>query len=150
VKPESVPISAIYFSRHIAMSAKEPSSKDPDNFSYTQLWASSDGETHLEECRMTGFDLKKYAEDVQFVKEGPEPAKVVFTVGSPDLRDEELRACKPLFWPWIVCDRSCNLPFNASFTASYLALAIPISTSSVVACPSQRQEKKTSTCAPAT
>ena len=28
---------------------------------------------------MSGFELKKYAEDPQYVKEGPSPSKTVFT-----------------------------------------------------------------------
>jgi hypothetical protein len=52
--------------------------KDPD-FRYTHLWVSADGETHITEATMKGFDMKKYAEKEQYVKEGPSPSKVVFT-----------------------------------------------------------------------
>ena len=35
--------------------------KQPENFPYIQLWATSDGQTHIKKFTMKGFDLKKYA-----------------------------------------------------------------------------------------
>lgn len=58
--------------------SKSEHSKDPD-FPYTHLWVSADGETHITEAKMSGFEMKKYAQSEQFVKEGPSPSKVVFT-----------------------------------------------------------------------
>lgn len=42
------------------------------------MWVSADGETHLKECYMKGFDVKSFAGDTppQFVKEGSKPTKV--------------------------------------------------------------------------
>ena len=37
------------------------SSQQPEDFPYVQLWASADGETHIQEFKAQGFDLKKYA-----------------------------------------------------------------------------------------
>ena len=56
------------------------SEKQPD-FRYTHLWVDAAGETHIEDdAVMSGFDLKKYAAEPQYVKEmGDEPTKVVFT-----------------------------------------------------------------------
>lgn len=31
------------------------------DFHYTHLWVDKDGETHLKECSMKGFDLKSFA-----------------------------------------------------------------------------------------
>ena len=36
-------------------------SQQPEDFPYIQLWASADGETHIQEFKAKGFDLKKYA-----------------------------------------------------------------------------------------
>lgn len=58
--------------------SSDQGSQDPD-FPYTHLWASKDGETHIAECKLKGFDLKKYSSEVQKVKNGPEPSKIVFT-----------------------------------------------------------------------
>ncbi len=33
----------------------------PQDFHYTHLWVDQDGETHLKECSMKGFDLKSFA-----------------------------------------------------------------------------------------
>lgn len=65
-------------------------SEDPQNFAYTHLWVSADGETHITEAKLTGFDLKKYAADSesQFVKQGPSPGKVVFTELAPGLEND--------------------------------------------------------------
>lgn len=65
-------------------------SEDPQNFHYTHLWTSADGETHITEAKMTGFDLKKYAADsqAQFQKPGPSPIKVVFTELAPGLEND--------------------------------------------------------------
>lgn len=52
--------------------------KDPD-FPYVHLWVSANGETHITEAKMSGFELKKYAQDPQYVREGPSPSKTVFT-----------------------------------------------------------------------
>ncbi len=52
--------------------------KDPD-FPYVHLWVSADGETHITEAKMSEFELKKFAQDPQYVKEGPSPSKTVFT-----------------------------------------------------------------------
>jgi hypothetical protein len=77
-KRKSVPISTIYFAKDL-MSGGAGAGEGPD-FQYTHLWTSQDGETHIQECRMTGFDLKKYAQAEQYVKDGGEPTKTVFTV----------------------------------------------------------------------
>ena len=42
-----------------AMAAE--ATKQPENFPYIQLWATSDGQTHIKKFTMEGFDLKKYA-----------------------------------------------------------------------------------------
>lgn len=48
----------------------------PKNFHYTHLWVSADGETHIKECSMKGFEMKAYAETQQFVMETENPVKV--------------------------------------------------------------------------
>jgi hypothetical protein len=78
-----VPISTIYFAKDL-MSEGAGAGDGPD-FKYTHLWTSQDGETHIQECRMTGFDLKKYAQAEQYVKDGGEPTKTVFTVRVPSI-----------------------------------------------------------------
>ena len=65
--------------------------KDPD-FPYTHLWVSADGETHITEAKMSGFELKKYAEDPQYVKEGPSPSKTVFTQLNAGL-EQDIHPC---------------------------------------------------------
>ena len=50
--------------------------EQPADFAYTQLWASADGETHIAECTMKGFEMKKYADTEQFVRETDSPIKV--------------------------------------------------------------------------
>ena len=35
--------------------------RQPEDFHYTHLWVDKEGETHLKECSMKGFDLKQYA-----------------------------------------------------------------------------------------
>ncbi|BDA48122.1 hypothetical protein COCOBI_11-3800 [Coccomyxa sp. Obi] len=61
--------------------------KDPD-FPYVHLWVSADGETHITEAKMSGFELKKYAQDPQYVKEGPSPSKTVFTQLNAGLKQD--------------------------------------------------------------
>ena len=48
----------------------------PADFSYTHMWVSGDGETHLKECVMKGFEMKKFAETEQWVKPTESPTKV--------------------------------------------------------------------------
>lgn len=69
--------------------------KDPD-FPYVHLWVSADGETHITEAKMSGFELKKYAQDPQYVKEGPSPSKTVFTQLNAGL-EQDFHPC-PQVW----------------------------------------------------
>jgi len=47
---------------------------------YTHLWTSADGETHLEECRVSDMEVKGYSGTPQAVRDGlPAPTSVVFT-----------------------------------------------------------------------
>ncbi len=50
--------------------------EQPADFRYTHMWVSSDGETHLKECAMKGFEMKKFAETEQWVKPTESPTKV--------------------------------------------------------------------------
>ena len=50
--------------------------KQPEHFAYTHLWVSADGETHIEESTMKHFEMKKYAETEQFVKQTDHVVKV--------------------------------------------------------------------------
>ncbi|KAK9814294.1 hypothetical protein WJX72_003545 [[Myrmecia] bisecta] len=78
-KPQ--PLSALR--RNVRMSASKSSESQPADFDYTHLWVSADGETHIKECKMKGFNLKKYAETEQFVKEVDAPSKLVFSELEP-------------------------------------------------------------------
>ena len=49
----------------------------PADFKYTHMWVSADGETHLKECAMKGFEMKKFAETEQWVKPTESPTKVL-------------------------------------------------------------------------
>ena len=64
---------------------------------YTHLWTSADGETHLKECRMKGFDLKSFAGPTppQFVKEGAKPTKVRSPLCASAVEASAPRACVP-------------------------------------------------------
>lgn len=82
----TVQIGAILFGRSnvraSGMATDGPKQGDqPEDFMYTHLWTSADGETHLKECYMKGFDVKSFAGDTppQFVKEGSKPTKVTFS-----------------------------------------------------------------------
>ena len=56
---------------------------------YVHLWVDSEGETHIKDAEMKGFELKKYAADPQFVKDDIEtPTKVVFTELSPGIEQD--------------------------------------------------------------
>ena len=56
---------------------------------YVHLWVDSEGETHIKDAKMKGFELKKYAADPQFVKDDIEaPTKVVFTELSPGIEQD--------------------------------------------------------------
>lgn len=74
--------------------------EDPKNFAYTHLWVSKDGETHIKECRLSGFDLKKYADQPQYIKEGPAPSKIVFSQLDPGL-EQDLHCCPQV--QFVVC-----------------------------------------------
>eukprot|EP00884_Botryococcus_braunii_P021570 jgi/Botrbrau1/8097/Bobra.0230s0022.2 len=87
----SLPISTIYFAKSILMSNDQSKGDDPV-FPYTQLWASKDGETHIQECLMNGFEYKKYASAEQFVKAGGTPIKAVFTELSRGF-EQDLHCC---------------------------------------------------------
>ena len=50
--------------------------EQPADFKYTHMWVSADGETHLKECVMKGFEMKKFAETEQWVKPTESPTKV--------------------------------------------------------------------------
>ena len=70
---------ALVFPCNLAMAAEE---EQPKNFEYFQIWASQDGETHIAECKMTGFNLTDYATSVpQYVRSdfGGEPIGFVLT-----------------------------------------------------------------------
>ncbi|BBM98388.1 hypothetical protein MPTK1_1g13110 [Marchantia polymorpha subsp. ruderalis] len=77
-----------------ATTSMADSSEDPKSFKYMQLWASQDGETHIKECKMKGFDLQKYSSELQFVKTdfGGQPQKIIFTELSAGLR-QPLHPC---------------------------------------------------------
>ncbi|KAL3693057.1 hypothetical protein R1sor_006708 [Riccia sorocarpa] len=53
----------------------------PSNFTYTQLWADEKGETHVQQCKMTGFSLQNYSAYQQFIRDdfGGNATKFVFT-----------------------------------------------------------------------
>jgi len=53
-----------------------PQEEQPADFKYTHMWVSADGETHLKECAMKGFEMKKFAETEQWVKPTESPTKV--------------------------------------------------------------------------
>ncbi|KAL2652033.1 hypothetical protein R1flu_020161 [Riccia fluitans] len=77
------------------MAASSESQQDgPENFKYTQLWVSKDGETHIKECKFTNFDLKTYSSLPQYQKSefGGQPTKIVFTELSPGLK-QPLHSC---------------------------------------------------------
>lgn len=59
----------------------EGEKSQPENFAYTHLWVSSDGETHVKEGKLSNFDLKQYAASTppQFVKPTQPPTKTVFS-----------------------------------------------------------------------
>mmetsp|Transcript_12641 Transcript_12641/g.38030 ORF Transcript_12641/g.38030 Transcript_12641/m.38030 type:complete len:160 (-) Transcript_12641:2357-2836(-) len=81
----------------------EPKEGDqPEDFRYTHLWVSQDGETHLKECRMKGFDLKSFAGPTppQFVKEGPQPTKVTFSE-LPSNNEQDWHPCPGV--QFVVC-----------------------------------------------
>ncbi|KAL2634763.1 hypothetical protein R1flu_006242 [Riccia fluitans] len=60
---------------------------EPSNFPYTQLWVDETGETHVQECQMTGFSLQNYSAYQQFVRDdfGGNATKFVFTELSVNL-----------------------------------------------------------------
>eukprot|EP00891_Asterochloris_glomerata_P003466 jgi/Astpho2/3466/Aster-x0165 len=69
--------------------AGEQQDEQPKNFPYTHLWVSKDGETHIYEGKMKGFDLKSYAAEPQFVKEiGHSVKKTVFSELAPGLKND--------------------------------------------------------------
>lgn len=80
--PSAVPISTIYFAKDALMSDDRQAKLKEPTFPYTQLWASKDGETHIAQCFITDFEFQKYASANQFVKDGGNPLKTVFTVRS--------------------------------------------------------------------
>ena len=51
-------------------------------------WVSKDGETHIHEAKLTGFDLKKFAAEPQFVKQGFKVKNLVFTELAPGLMND--------------------------------------------------------------
>ena len=66
----------------------------PADFKYTHMWVSADGETHLKECAMKGFEMKKFAETEQWVKPTESPTKVRLTsVSTRDARDVTRSLC---------------------------------------------------------
>ncbi|KAK9868697.1 hypothetical protein WJX84_001433 [Apatococcus fuscideae] len=72
----------------IAAASKDEEQSDPENFAYTHLWVSKDGETHIKEATMKGFDLKKFAAEPQFVKQGFKVKNLVFTEMAPGLKND--------------------------------------------------------------
>ncbi|CAM6087454.1 unnamed protein product [Calypogeia fissa] len=62
-------------------SRKKAEESQPGNFRYIQLWVSADGESHITECKMSGFRTEIYSSMPQFVRDefGGQPEKVVFT-----------------------------------------------------------------------
>lgn len=51
-------------------------------------WVSKDGETHIKEAQMKDFDLKKFAAEPQFVKQGFTVKNLVFTEMAPGLMND--------------------------------------------------------------
>lgn len=79
----------------LKMSSSSKSESDqPENFQYYQIYAEENGTTHFTKCRMTGFDLKSYAADPQYVKSdfGGEPTKITFTELAVGL-EQDLHCC---------------------------------------------------------
>ncbi|KAG6549417.1 hypothetical protein Mapa_009136 [Marchantia paleacea] len=69
-------------------SAPSPSgSTQPLDFKYTQLWSDADGETHITECKMSGFREEAYSSLIQYVRDdfGGNTTKLVFTELSVNL-----------------------------------------------------------------
>eukprot|EP00879_Flechtneria_rotunda_P005712 GHRR01006013.1.p1 GENE.GHRR01006013.1~~GHRR01006013.1.p1 ORF type:complete len:192 (+),score=44.92 GHRR01006013.1:201-776(+) len=89
-RPQPAPLTSRRLNQTCAMSDNKDNNQDPEDYHYTHLWVSTDGETHITEAKMEGFDLKKYAADsqAQFVKPGPGPSKVVFTELAPGLEND--------------------------------------------------------------
>lgn len=56
-------------------------SSQPLDFKYIQLWADADGETHIAQCRMSGFREDAYSSLPQFVRDdfGGNTTKLIFT-----------------------------------------------------------------------
>lgn len=69
--------------------ARAESEEQPKDFAYVHLWVDSEGETHIQDAKMKGFELKKYAADPQFVKDDIEaPTKIVFTELAPGIEQD--------------------------------------------------------------
>lgn len=62
----------------LLMAAEEDQPKD---FEYFQIWVSQDGETHIAECKMKGFNYTAYSSLPQYLRSdfGGEPVKFVLT-----------------------------------------------------------------------
>lgn len=68
---------------------------------YVHLWVDAEGETHIKDAKMKGFELKKYAADPQFVKDDIEaPTKIVFTELAPGI-EQDFHPCPEV--QFVVC-----------------------------------------------
>lgn len=74
----------------------------PEKLSYTHLWVSKDGETHLQKGRMKNCFSKGYSSDVEQVikDDNPEPTRVVFTTIGPNT-DNPWHSCPSV--QYVIC-----------------------------------------------
>eukprot|EP00897_Mesotaenium_endlicherianum_P002423 jgi/Mesen1/2208/ME000152S01289 len=118
--------------------AAESGNKDPQNFQYTHLWVSKDGETHIKEATLSGFDLKKYAEKPQYVKEGPSPSKIVFTQLDPGL-EQDLHSCPQV--QFVVCLSGSWYVKTTDGTKKVFVPGDVLFQDNTADCPSEKQPK---------
>lgn len=76
------------------MAESQKNEEGPKDFRYVQLWVSADGESHIKECKMSGFKTQTYSSMPQFVKDefGGQPEKIIFTELSVGL-EQPLHTC---------------------------------------------------------
>lgn len=79
--PTGAPIGTPSLAPSLAPTPATPSGTEPENFSYYQLWADQEGETHFTKCKMQGFNLTIYSSLPQYVRSdfGGEPKLMVLT-----------------------------------------------------------------------
>jgi hypothetical protein len=81
--------------------ARAENEEQPKDFAYVHLWVDGEGETHIIDAKMKNFELKKYAQDPQFVKDDIEmPTKIVFTELAPGL-EQDFHPCPEV--QFVVC-----------------------------------------------